>query len=118
MADPPSNRLDGRLPRSTNRQPCAGHGGQPPANAILRLGVLNCTTGSPWVAATRVFPPAVDTWASIADPTWSFGSSASTAVPAAAICGVKPTNVSVELFSDEPVLPATGRLPIIEPTIV
>ena len=39
-------------------------------------------------------------------------------MPAAAICGVKPTNVSVALFSELPVLPPTGRPPRMPATCV
>src|SRR5690242_16371782 len=72
--------------------------------------------GTPCTAVARVVATAVTTSFSTALPTWSLGSAASAAVPAAQICGVNPTNVSVELFSELPVLPATGRPPMIEST--
>ncbi len=47
-----------------------------------------------------------------AAPTRSVGLSGLAAMPAAASCGVNPANVSVALFSELPVLPATGRFRI------
>src|SRR5690242_3278815 len=86
--------------------------------AIARLGTGNGITGWPCKAAAKVRATAVSTAAETAEPTASRGSSGLVAMPAAAICGVKPTNVSVALRSALPVLPPAGRPPRIPETMV
>ena len=97
--------------------PC-GTGTIPPGpNAVSTLGGVKSCSGRSCTATAIVCATAAFTDFDTNEPTALVGSAGSAAIPAAATCGVNPTNVSVTLPCDEPVLPATGR-PTIWPTAV